>query len=176
MRVYCPDCDLIDEMTYEGKPSCPKCGSALVMPLIPAFSLARPEPEPEPSTGVRPTVAARAPGGDPLEADLLAAFLLYAPAAMPDWRIFRRNVGTLKVGKRVMRFGIAGQCDTYAIARGGRHIEIELKAASGRLSPDQKRWRDFCHRWNIPWALLQARPGETVGDAIPRWMSHLVTI
>jgi hypothetical protein len=108
-----------------------------------------------------------------LESELQAALLLAAPSKLSNIRLFRRNVGTVRVGKRVMRFGIPGQCDLYALGRGGRHGEVELKAAAGSLKPEQRAWRDFCAAWGIPWIVLKAKLGEPVDQTIARWLTEL---
>ena len=110
---------------------------------------------------------------NPLESELQTALLLAAPAAIPHLRLFRRNVAKVRVGKRTIRFAIPGQCDLYGLVRGGRHIEVELKAAAGSLSAEQRAWRDFCQEWNVPWLLLQAGRGETVEVTVSRWLSEL---
>lgn len=109
----------------------------------------------------------------PTESDLQWALLAAAPAAIPQLRLFRRNVGTVRVHNRVMRFGVAGQADLYGIFRGGRHLEVELKAAGGRLSPEQRAWRDFCLSWQIPHVLLVGGADERIEQTVARWIQEL---
>lgn len=40
--------------------------------------------------------------------------------------------------------------DIYCIVK-GKHIEIEVKAPGGHLSPMQEKFRDLCKRNNIEW-------------------------
>ena len=65
----------------------------------------------------------------------------------PDLRIWRANVGAARIGRRVVRFGIPGQADLTGIAPDGRRLEIEVKSKDGRLSEDQKRFRDLIQRF-----------------------------
>jgi len=94
------------------------------------------------------------------------------PVALPDARIFRRNVGFDPVAK--VRFGIAGQADYYLLARGGMHAEVELKATRGRLSVEQVRWREFCISFRIPYFLLEQLASETPDETVNRWVSTLL--
>jgi hypothetical protein len=110
---------------------------------------------------------------NPLESELQSALLLAAPRALPTLRLFRRNVGAATYGAHTVTFGIRGQCDIYALARGGLHVELELKAAGGRLSKDQARWGAFCRTWEIPYALLHTDHGETIGETIVRWIAEI---
>lgn len=91
----------------------------------------------------------------------------------PSVRVFRRNTGLIKLEDRVFRAGIPGQCDFYALSRGGRHYEIELKRERGRLSKAQRAWRDWCLTWGIPWILLQVQRGEMPPATIVRWVYEL---
>lgn len=79
----------------------------------------------------------------------------------------------VRVDGRVMRAGVRGQADLYGIWRGGRHLEIELKAAGGRLSPEQEAWRAWCLVWDVPYLLLEAERGESVGDTVGRWIERI---
>jgi hypothetical protein len=109
------------------------------------------------------------------ETDLLHAFIEAAPFALPNVRIFRRNVINVQAvqGFRA-RNGIPGQADAYAIVKGGLHIEIETKAARGKLAAAQLRWRDFCHTWRVPHLVLRAGNGEAPDATIERWLSELL--
>ena len=70
----------------------------------------------------------------------------------PNIKVFRRNVGGMedKEGQFV-RFGETGQSDLYGWVvehrcsfcnrlQEGTHFEIELKSASGKLTPAQEKW------------------------------------
>lgn len=107
------------------------------------------------------------------ESELQWALLAAAPAAIPTLRLFRRNVGTVRIGRRVMRFGVAGQADLWGVWKGGRLVEVELKAAGGRLSPEQRDWAAFCASWGIPHVVLRAEANETVAETVDRWICEL---
>lgn len=58
-----------------------------------------------------------------------------------DCRIWRVNTGAGQMASgRFVRFGVAGQSDISGIYRDGRRIEIEVKAARGRPSEQQRAW------------------------------------
>jgi hypothetical protein len=108
------------------------------------------------------------------ETQLLHAFIARVPYTLPV-RIFRRNVahGKLENGGYV-RNGIKGQCDTYAVVKGtAKHIEIEAKSATGRLSQDQKQWQAFCRVWGTPHIVLVAGKDETPEETVERWVLEL---
>lgn len=107
-----------------------------------------------------------------LEGDYQRALLARASLEFRDVRIFRRNVGSIKVEDRLFRASIPGQCDLYAIDRNATHYEIELKRF-GVLNDAQKRWRDHCLAWGWPWLLLRVERSETEPQTIARWLSEL---
>jgi hypothetical protein len=74
---------------------------------------------------------------------------------------------------RTIAVGVRGQSDIYGIARGGLHIELELKTADGRLTDHQLAWRTFCSRWGVPHLVLQARSGEEVEETVKRWCGEI---
>jgi hypothetical protein len=108
------------------------------------------------------------------EGTLQSDFLLRLPFEIPDLRLFRRNVGAAKMPSgRVVRFAIKGQCDTYGICDGGRHVEVELKALHGRLSPEQRAWRAWCLAHSVPYLLCLERAGEDHAQTVARWVAEL---
>lgn len=109
------------------------------------------------------------------ETQLLHRLFERAPAELPDARLFRRNVGRFRSfdGARVVHVGIEGQADAYALLRGGIIVEIETKAATGRMREAQRRWRDFCAAWGIRHLLLCARPGAAPEDVVTEWIDQL---
>lgn len=111
------------------------------------------------------------------ETDLLFMFIQRAPLAFPGVRVFRRNVINRVVEERGRKFalrnGIAGQADAYALVKGGRHVEIETKAARGVMRDAQWAWRSFCRDWGIPHLVLRARSDEDEEATIARWLEEL---
>jgi hypothetical protein len=106
--------------------------------------------------------------------------LLYeAGRALPHVRLFRRNVLRLKVidprtGKdRMVVAGIAGQCDLYFYVFGGRCGEVEIKSQKGRLTPEQRAWRDWCLAAQIPWMCLWPWPNEAPERTVRRWVGAI---
>jgi hypothetical protein len=108
------------------------------------------------------------------ETDLLHHFIQQTPLALPDCRIFRRNIINVetKQGYRV-RNGIKGQADAYALVRGGRHVEIETKAERGTLGEAQHAWRSFCLSFGIPHLVLRAQRSEAPEATVARWIHEL---
>lgn len=106
------------------------------------------------------------------ETDYVRVLMARTSVELRDHRLFRRNVGAVKLEDRVFRAGIPGQADVYVLGRGGWHGEIECKRFSG-LSETQVRWRDWCLSWQIPWLLLEVRKAELPLDTIQRWMLEL---
>ncbi len=96
-----------------------------------------------------------------------------AAVQLPSVRLFRRNTGAVKIHDRFVRFGLTGQADFYAICKGGRHVEIEVKNVRGKLSDAQERWRHWCESWSVPWITLHVRNGERPTDTVSRWISEL---
>jgi hypothetical protein len=76
------------------------------------------------------------------ESDLVASILLTF-GARHDLKLWRANVLVAKDKTgRVLRAGVTGQADISGIlAPSGRRVEVEVKTATGRQSPDQKRWQ-----------------------------------
>lgn len=111
------------------------------------------------------------------ETDLLWLFIQAVPQHLPHVRVFRRNVirgAMLPNGGRISN-GIPGQADAYAIAKGGKHVEIETKSFRGVEAENQKRWRTWCESFGVPH--LQPRPlkNETPEETVDRWILELKT-
>lgn len=100
--------------------------------------------------------------------------LLEAPKRLPDVRLFRRNIAVARIHKRVVHFAVAGQCDLYGITRGGRHLEIELKSATGTMSDEQLAWQRWCLAWSVPHVVLRAERDEEPVQTVARWCDELV--
>jgi len=111
------------------------------------------------------------------ETDLLHAFIARAPYVLPDVRVFRRNIinatATAKGRTWRVRNGVAGQADAYALVKGGMHIEIETKAATGRLEAEQRNWRSFCGSFDVPYLELRAEKDESPETTVKRWVGEL---
>jgi hypothetical protein len=116
------------------------------------------------------------------EIPLMRELLYEAARAMPWVRLFRRNVLKLKVidartqKDRMVIAGIAGQSDLYFYTYGGRCGEVEIKSQNGRLSPEQRVWRDWCQAGQIPWLCLWPWPGETKEETVARWVSVIAMV
>lgn len=107
------------------------------------------------------------------ETTLLRTFMWRASQDLPDVRLFRRNVGKIRIEDRVFVAGIKGQCDIQAVLNGGRIIEIETKSKGGTLRPEQKVWRDWCIAWCVPWMQLKPLKGESSEVTVERWVREL---
>ena len=107
-----------------------------------------------------------------LETDYIRALLARTSVEFRDVRLFRRNTGIIALEDRVFRAGIPGQADLYALARGGKHYEIECKRF-GKLSEAQDRWMEWCAQWDIPWLLLSVDKAEQPSETVDRWMWQL---
>ena len=106
-----------------------------------------------------------------IESEMRRALLAAAPHALPNVRLFARNVGFFKLQTgHGFKAGIKGQADIWGFLRGGKSIELELKTKRGKLSPDQERWRDFCLEWGVIYLLLEARDDA---NPIARWVEEI---
>jgi hypothetical protein len=107
------------------------------------------------------------------ESTLQARLLALAPSLLPNVRLFRRNVLKVRIEGRAMRAGIKGQCDLYGYERGGRIIELELKSLTGRQTPEQVRWAEFCRVWGVPHLVLKPAQGEGLDETVGRWCEEI---
>lgn len=107
------------------------------------------------------------------ETDLLHLLIERVPFVMPEVRVFRRNIINVMTKHGRVRNGIKGQSDAYAIVRGGRHVEVETKSATGSLTKEQRAWLAFCEKFEIPHLVLTARKGEDSDATVSRWISEL---
>jgi hypothetical protein len=111
------------------------------------------------------------------ETDLLHAFMARIPYDLPHVHVERRNILSVKTENgRYVRNGIRGQCDAFVVVDGGRHIEIETKSATGKLTGPQVKWQRNCVRRRIPHLVLTARRGELPEDTVARWVTALRTV
>lgn len=111
------------------------------------------------------------------ETDLLMKFIAEVPSHMPNVRVFRRTIINAEVARDGRSFrlkaGIKGQADAYAYIDGGRVVEIETKAAKGRMLEEQIAWRAFCAERRIPHLVLRALRGEHPAATVDRWIAEL---
>lgn len=114
----------------------------------------------------------------PNERDYQRAFLLAVPAKLPGVLIFERPIVNARATNdrgatwRV-RAGVAGQADVYVVAKGGLHVECEMKSARGRLAVAQKAWRARCRELGIPHLTLRATKNEPLVECVDRWVGEL---
>jgi hypothetical protein len=114
----------------------------------------------------------------PHEADYSRALLLRAAHEFQDVRFFRRNVAAGKLERGgYIRVEVKGMCDIYCIGKSeptgfAVHYEIELKRFT-KLSTAQKRWREWCQSWGVPWTCLHVHEGELPAETIERWVVEL---
>lgn len=87
--------------------------------------------------------AARSQGSR--ETALLQVILAGLWDRWPNGLWYRRNVGAVKTEQRFIRFGLPGMADIGGIL-GGRAVEVEVKAAFGRQTEDQKNWQRAVER------------------------------
>ena len=85
----------------------------------------------------------------------------------PGLRLWRQNTGKAryisKGSVRTVSFGIPGQADLSGILPDGRRLEIEVKTADGRQSPEQRRFQAMIEKFNGMYIL--ARSVEDVDRA-----------
>lgn len=110
------------------------------------------------------------------ETDLLWMFIQRVPVAIPGAHVERRNIiKGARIGRTDYRIsnGMNGQCDSFVVLPGARHVECETKSDRGRLSDAQKRWRDRCNALLIPHLILFGADGERPDETIARWILRL---
>ena len=76
----------------------------------------------------------------------------------PNSRIFKRNVGAVKIDNRWIKFGVRGQADLWGwIVVNDRpiHLEIEVKVKRDELKPDQEHWKNLCIENRIIYAVCR---------------------
>lgn len=111
------------------------------------------------------------------ETEILMKFIAAVPVALPHVRVFRRTIVNAPVERGGRHFhakaGIKGQADAYVIVAGGRHVEIEAKAAKGRMLEEQKAWRALMLEMRVPHLVVRALPGEHPDTTVERWVEAL---
>ena len=74
----------------------------------------------------------------PIAEAVLQRLILARLNLLPGVKVWRSNTGARQVaGGRVIRFGVRGQGDISGVGPNGIRIEVEVKTATGRLTPDQ---------------------------------------
>lgn len=89
--------------------------------------------------------------------------ILLAVGSMPNIRLWKRVVGYDLVKK--IKYGLPGEADLDGIiGPHGRKLCIEVKTGTGRLSSDQKAYRDMVIKFGALY--IEARSVETVLKAL----------
>ena len=111
------------------------------------------------------------------ETDLVKLFVARVPFVLPTCRAFIRTIIDRVVdidGRTVrLRANEPGQGDAWVLVKGGRHIEVEAKAARGVLRAAQERWQGFCASWGVDHLVVRAKKGETPEETVGRWCDEL---
>jgi hypothetical protein len=127
------------------------------------------------------------------ETDLVKLFVARVPHVLPDCRAFERTIIDAVVillhhfflwlktraGEPIktrLRSGVAGQSDVWILVKGGRHIEVEAKAARGVMREAQERWKEFCGVWGVDHLIVRAKKGETPEETVDRWVEELRSV
>jgi hypothetical protein len=98
----------------------------------------------------------------------LVQSILIEFGALPGLRLWRHNVGAARTKSgALVRFGVPGQADLMGVmAPNGRLLAIECKTATGRQSPDQKKWQAMVEKFGALYIL--ARSVDDVRAALPK--------
>lgn len=111
------------------------------------------------------------------ETELKWQFIATVPFALANVLVFDRPIlhvqATAKGRTWHQRAGVPGQADAYAVARGGLHVELEMKSARGVVAEKQELWRRRCERLRVPHLVLRARKNELPADTVMRWIEEL---
>jgi hypothetical protein len=85
-------------------------------------------------------------------------------------RLWRRNIGVMKRGNRIVRFGKKGQADLYGMlprSHGNRHVELEVKTDGERPTPLQLDWLKMMHALGaVAWWTDNINDAERVAEAV----------
>jgi hypothetical protein len=83
--------------------------------------------------------------------------ILHAFAGDVRVRLWRNNSGVASTrdGSRFVRFGVPGQADLSGILKGGRRVELEVKTAAGRVSPQQQAFGEMVSRYGGLYAVVR---------------------
>lgn len=86
----------------------------------------------------------------------LVQSILIEFGSRPTLRLWRVNTGAALGRAGFVRFGLPGMADISGIMQGGRRIEIEAKTATGRQSPEQKRWQAMIEKFGGLYVLARS--------------------
>ncbi len=75
---------------------------------------------------------------------------------IPNVVCWRCNNGAVKIGERFLRFSPNGIPDILGFVSGGRFLAIEVKSKSGKLSKEQKEWRDRMESYGCIYILARS--------------------
>ena len=92
--------------------------------------------------------------------------ILRAFGTKRSMRLWRANTGVVRIGHRVVRFGVPGQADLTGILPDGRRLEIEAKSPDGRQTEEQRNFQRMIERFGGVYVL--ARSVEDVACALRR--------
>jgi hypothetical protein len=99
----------------------------------------------------------------------LQALILARLGLLPDVHVWRMNTGVAhRPGGGAVRFGAVGQADiTGLVGPHGRRLEIEIKSATGRQTPEQRAFGERITR--LGGLYLVCRSLEDALNGIDEW-------
>lgn len=97
---------------------------------------------------------------DPSEDEIQKAAAAFLEIALPPPLRFLHipNGGTRDYGEaaKLKAMGVKAGAADIMILGWRTFIWIEMKSRTGRLRPEQKEWRDWCHSIGAPWFLCRS--------------------
>lgn len=102
--------------------------------------------------------------------------ILAAVGGLPFVRLWRQNTGAAQyvdpaTGQaRWVRYGLPGAPDLTGLVRCGRRLEVEVKSATGRASPEQERYAAMARAFGALYVLARS-----VDDVTAALASHAST-
>lgn len=82
--------------------------------------------------------------------------ILLALGSRRDVRVWRNNSGVAYGKGRAVRFGVPGQADISGILRGGRRLELEVKAPGERPTKQQTAFGAMIQAFGGVWAVVRS--------------------
>jgi hypothetical protein len=108
------------------------------------------------------------------ETELRRFYVAKCTAAIPDTRLFIRNVGQFQDERgNVFKAGITGQADVWGWLFRTPHpmpLEIELKNVRTKETDEQRAWKAYCDSNGVPHLKLRAKKNETPRQVVDRWV------